>query len=831
MLEILTNWFGIVRQIFIMIDSVAFSLIDNAYSLYIVFAENELITNDTVVTVMNNMYVAIGIFALFRIALLLVNAMINPDKLNEKGNGLGNILTNLIIMFVLLVMTPMIFNEVMLLQQKVVKGNYIQKIFIKYTGNSKLDPAKEMQDIAISALIHPNEEVLKSGKNCDNENSKCGRALKDYEDMQANGFSFITLSHHIGTTVDTANEKDVYVYDYTILVTFAAGIFITYVLISFAFDVAVRAVELAVLEIVSPLFIATIVDPKSAKSGPFKNWLKAFGKTYLNLFIIIAAVSLLLLLLGLVRNINISGLGLIGKLVLLIAVLIFVKKLPKWFGGLLGIEAAGLGGLSIGKKIAGAALLGGVATKAARGVAGASAGLANNAFRNYRNTRALKKAAGISRAEKKKFKEDFNRDPANANRSFASAWSDKKKQIRKDNNLKASDRAIRNVAGAVAGVATGFGAGIKADKLTGAFKGGITASNQFGDKLGLQGKSLIEKGKSAFKGGYGSLIDAGYGTAAERYEAQEKLDKMKKRETWFTPKALKEFGGPASSKLVAGMGAFQAVAGEARDLQEAYAMLYANAKGYSHSREKDGTLVINDANGNEVELDKVVQNGRAMVGDEGAANIAKMFNTIQTNAVQELSQNKQYINQMNSSAGAVQSTIKEMEIKANSINIPDSVKIGGKITLPIGNNGAMVGFDNSAVGMNRLISVLETQIGNAAASGDVVKQKKLEAQKESAEKLLETFTNKETMENQFKQLLTQIEGLSKRNEILSPIVEKVGTEYKTEYDSNGIPKLVKDSKKTKTIVGDQERLSFLQNNATSIDKEVNYYKEKSEEKK
>lgn len=360
MLEILVNWGNPFRSIAIMIDSVAYSLIDNAYNLIVTFSSGSLFNDDVISSVMNNTYIIIGIFALFRIALILVNAMINPDKLNEKGNGLGNVLANLIIMFVILIMTPIIFKEAFSLQETIVKGHYIEKIFLNAGTIEGKNPGNDMKSIAIGSLITINEKA-EGSPNC---NKTCHDAIDEYNKMKdKNNFEFSTLAKYIGVSVD----DKIYVYNYMFIITFVCGIAITYVLLSFGIDIAIRMVELAVLEMLAPLFIATYIDPKSAKSGPFHKWLTTVGKTYASLFIKLAILSLMLLFISLIKNNVNSNLNLnaFEKLVMLFAILIFAKKAPKWIGGMIGVdgEGSGLGGLSIGKKLGGMALAGGLATK------------------------------------------------------------------------------------------------------------------------------------------------------------------------------------------------------------------------------------------------------------------------------------------------------------------------------------------------------------------------------------------------------------------------------------------------------------------------------------
>lgn len=87
-----------------------------------------------------------------------------------------------------------------------------------------------------------------------------------------------------------------------IVITTAAGAFITYMLFSFALDIAIRMFELIILQVASPIFIVTFIDPKSASSGPFKRWLQAIGKSYATLFLRIGVVCLMVLLVSWVNT-------------------------------------------------------------------------------------------------------------------------------------------------------------------------------------------------------------------------------------------------------------------------------------------------------------------------------------------------------------------------------------------------------------------------------------------------------------------------------------------------------------------------------------------------
>ena len=99
-MEILINFVGIARTIGMALDSIVFGLVDNAYNLINDLARNPLFDTDTIKTIMKNLYVVMGLFAFFRVAIILVNAIINPDKLTEKGNGIANVGINILIMLI-----------------------------------------------------------------------------------------------------------------------------------------------------------------------------------------------------------------------------------------------------------------------------------------------------------------------------------------------------------------------------------------------------------------------------------------------------------------------------------------------------------------------------------------------------------------------------------------------------------------------------------------------------------------------------------------------------------------------------------------------------------
>lgn len=461
MIKILFSWVAIPRFIGIWIDSIAFALVDDLYNLIVDFSKLEFFSSDAIKSVMKSTYVVISIFALFRIAIILVNAIINPDKLTDSKNGFLPVLRNFVLMFVLLVLTPRLFTEAYKIQSTIVEGNYIQKLFLRSSAKAE-NPGKELKKIVVSSLVYPDKNFATydvkegykiNGPYADKCDGNCKKAIEAYNDdvLTGNDGMFTTLSKYIGTSkkVDTNDDGDsetIFVYNYMFIVTFVAGIFITYVLASMGLDIAIRAVELAVLQIISPLFIVTMIDPKSVQSGPFKKWLQTVGKTYVSLFIKIAILTLMTLLISILNTASLDSLGFLGKLVAILAILIFAKKAPKWIGNMVGVEgdSAGLGGL--GKKLGSAALVGGALSKGLEGAKKFGTQKGKNFLGNrVRNTAA--RIGGMKEAHKAN--KELKNNP-NSNQKKQSLWQSGKAaaKLSKANNYgKNSEGLFKDIAG------------------------------------------------------------------------------------------------------------------------------------------------------------------------------------------------------------------------------------------------------------------------------------------------------------------------------------------------------------------------------------------------
>lgn len=624
MLEILVNWGNPFRSIAIMIDSVAYSLIDNAYNLIVTFSSGSLFNDDVISSVMNNTYIIIGIFALFRIALILVNAMINPDKLNEKGNGLGNVLANLIIMFVILIMTPIIFKEAFSLQETIVKGHYIEKIFLNVGTIEGKNPGNDMKSIAIGSLITINEKA-EGSPNC---NKTCHDAIDEYNKMKdKNNFEFSTLAKYIGVSVD----DKIYVYNYMFIITFVCGIAITYVLLSFGIDIAIRMVELAVLEMLAPLFIATYIDPKSAKSGPFHKWLTTVGKTYVSLFIKLAILSLMLLFISLIKNNVNSNLNLnaFENLIMLFAILIFAKKAPKWIGEMVGVEGAA-SGLWSPKKLR-ENIAGYDAMKTAGAVGAAYVG---NRLANRQHNKAARKAA---REEIKGLEKD------------GKTLSRKDKRgIKRKHGATYAQMALRNAEGRTNAMVQGIKAGKESKNILSSIKDGVKLNEDFKNANAIGEKGLISKLTGTIQGKVRDVKRYAWGSGKDMQDREKAIKKTESFNKFYTSKGREGMtynDSPINDTTFAaeymGLGeenGFYAAEAIKREFMKNGAKDIKVSIGQDGvptvtAQRPDGTMVSEVAGKSNPQYSKYVEEGRSLVTKEGADFVSDAFKGMQEKAI------------------------------------------------------------------------------------------------------------------------------------------------------------------------------------------------------
>ena len=821
-MNILLNFVGPLRVVCITIDHVLYSLLGKVYSIVIGFSSAELLNHDTIKQMSNNLYVLIGVIAFFRLAVVLVNAIIDPDKLNEKGKGISNIFFRVVGMIILLVVTPFLFQKSYELQSKIVKNNLVFKVILgDKAGNLENNPGQALKSITISSLITVDKNFATfDAKSGYTPTEKCTRscedAVEEYNKEYKKGkFNLTKLSKYIDGS-KKIDGQEIYYYDYMMIVTGIVGIFMTWIIISFGIDIAVRMFELITLELLSPLFIATFVDPKSAQSGPFKNWLSAVGNIYLSLYIRLAILALMLLLISAIKESTIfdsfgtsSG---FAKIFMVIGLLIFAKKAPKWISDMIGLKGNGTGLWSPKKMrenmFGGTAIAGAIAGATALGLAGAKRlGSIHRDNKERRkdltghssilgSKRALSKdKKEIGRLEDRLNNPNLSKEERNETQKTLAerkeAYEKNKNALKDISGGKAVANQLRNAAGdGIVNAVGDFKAGVKAGSITGAVKVASDRNAVYKEENALRGQTISEKAGEWAQNRVKKSSQLAFGSRNDRDEMQEQENKKLKASDWTS---LGDFGkqgvGLGKGNIVVGQKDANVVceslknAGFSVNSTNFAAAQYALNRGYA-SLDGNGQIDLSgmkfDASSNSFEFngkgkisaEKLEKNCGGIMYSSSAAmvNQEKMVNTYQNNALNTYQQNEQ---------------ARAQELASYQTAMSQSKAIGDAISQSIKNVMENTGVKIDTSSMSTIKGSFDNEIKNTSdmikklgdAPENEKKKKELEEKKETLvdtlDSILQNAELKQTFDVSASSSVENIKKLVAQNQEIQPTLDSI----------------------------------------------------------
>lgn len=399
--------------IFLLIDSVVYAIIGWAYDMFTIIAGARVLDESALRDLADRIYIVIGVIALFIVAYALLQAIIDPDKASKGDTSLGKIIPNIAIAIVGIAIVPTIFNYAYDVQRMILCNNIIPKLLldnsISYDDNGYYKSEKSGAEIAtllFESFFYPKNDdggyanvsseegyiQMLHDTHGDFTGGDLGQA---YEDAKKGGWFWTTFSPFI----DDIAKGNV---GYLIIISTIAGGYCAYVLITYCFDAAIRAVKLAYLEILAPLPLLLMIVPGQKKI--FQNWLKktlsCFFEIFIRIFAIVFVAFIMRHLPDLIFNMSSmfnNGYGcltdpgfitmLLIRALLINALFAFMKQAPKLVSDITGIDSKGFGIGLKGKGILGDALgtLGGVATGAATGALGAGWSSAMNTKGGFKN--------------------------------------------------------------------------------------------------------------------------------------------------------------------------------------------------------------------------------------------------------------------------------------------------------------------------------------------------------------------------------------------------------------------------------------------------------------
>lgn len=413
----------IIRALFALIDTLVVWLIKNLYVLLVQIA-NTNVFGSFIYQMLGRIYVFLGIFMLFKLTMSMITYIINPDTMTDKSKGFSKLISNVVISLILIVTVPSLFREAYRLQAKILNSNAIYQIVtgIKVTNNDISDSssdiitkAEEIGDqIAkgvFSSFVYQSGEVGATTKSvqlplagdsvknsekqlCSEEMDQAGQCSKGKMVCKTSA-CMVAVST---VTLDGDGDHG-FANEYKFLLSTICGAVIAYFFLVFCLDAAVRAIKLGVLQIVAPIPILSMIDPKGG-DGKLKKWGSACGKEYAGLFLRLAGVYFAVSIIKLVLDNNsvpgamtyydpdgtmtTNQVGFFVKLFIIIGALSFAKQFPKFIEEILGFKLSGGDGFNLKKRLGGMPGMG-IAKMAGAGALGFAGGMAANTLAARQN--------------------------------------------------------------------------------------------------------------------------------------------------------------------------------------------------------------------------------------------------------------------------------------------------------------------------------------------------------------------------------------------------------------------------------------------------------------
>lgn len=366
------NWFSdAIISLMGFLNECVYGLVGLLAETFMDISNVMLFDDATIQSFLDRIYVVLGIYMLFKLAISLLMAIVNPDNLTDKEKGMQKIIPRTVIALCMLIIVPTIFEEALKIQDDIAMA--VPRIIIgKSAGSSTTglgDQGEQLAATALSAFLTHNNDC--TSETAEEAATAVGgvntvSALIDYASLPCEG------------------SKTVYRFEFNGIVGIFAGIFLVVSLASYCVDIAIRVIKIGLLRLLAPIPIISYIDPKSEKQGAFGNWLKECVSTYVELFIKLGILYFVIFILSSIsQNSMFSGTNTTNAFVnvfLIIGAFFFMGKAADFICNILGVKKpdssgggffkglAGLAGLGLGAMSAGITnVRGSLQSRAARG--------------------------------------------------------------------------------------------------------------------------------------------------------------------------------------------------------------------------------------------------------------------------------------------------------------------------------------------------------------------------------------------------------------------------------------------------------------------------------
>lgn len=301
----------------------------------------------------NRVYLILGIFMLFKITISLLTYLVNPDKISDKENGIGKLSVRVVLVLIMLIMLPsgfQILNDVQSALLPSIPRLILDSNSIDSTNGNISRTGKNIAASIWGAFYTDNADCI--GSEPDGMTVYWNKGVEATEDQIKSIDMLKYYRDNVNLMCQVNSSSTAYQYEYTPLISTIAGGFMCYVLIGICITVAIRMFKMMILRMIAPIPIISYVDPKSSKDGAFSKWVKTLTSTWIELFINLGILYLIVFLVdSLLLNTTselwnaTQGFGFVRKSFFIVFVIMglfaFARQAPKFIMDALGIKNQG----------------------------------------------------------------------------------------------------------------------------------------------------------------------------------------------------------------------------------------------------------------------------------------------------------------------------------------------------------------------------------------------------------------------------------------------------------------------------------------------------------
>lgn len=284
---------GFMYWIFFSLAEMLYGLIPGLYDAFKFFATYQFFSNKEISTIWGNLYILLSVLVLFAIAIKLINAIVNPDVLTDTKKGVRKAYFSAVIAVFLTILTPYMFSFLVEIQDHLINNQVIDKLF--FNSTTEENSGKVVAWTAITSFINLDE--------LEDATKETNHAYVLSGDRNSSGTHTYILSEEVDTGLASIYNAQPWQYPDTVhqnpILMLIAGAFIAYEFILLVMDTALRSIKLGVLQMMTPIVLGAYIF----KSDILKNWVLEYIKTFIQVFLLYVAISIMTKVLSVLPNI------------------------------------------------------------------------------------------------------------------------------------------------------------------------------------------------------------------------------------------------------------------------------------------------------------------------------------------------------------------------------------------------------------------------------------------------------------------------------------------------------------------------------------------------